>query len=69
VYSWTINRYQWAPELAPPYVLAEVELIEQDGLRILTAIVGCDIDAVEIDMPVTVTFEPAGDAWIPVFTP
>src|ERR1019366_4675146 len=38
VYSWTINRYQWTPGMPPPYVLAEVELVEQEGLRILTNI-------------------------------
>jgi uncharacterized protein len=68
VYSWTINRYQWNPDMAPPYVLAEVELPEQAGLRILTNIIGCEPAAVAIGMSVTVAFERAGDAWIPVFT-
>ncbi|MGR7003451.1 Zn-ribbon domain-containing OB-fold protein [Yinghuangia aomiensis] len=68
-----------------PHVLAEVDLAEQPGLRLLTAVVGCPVDAVRIGMPVTVAFEPAGDsaregnvehagdepdtAWIPVFRP
>ena len=69
VHSWTINRYQWSPGMPPPYVLAEVELEEQAGLRLLTNIVGCDIEAVRIGMPVTVIFEPAGEAFVPVFTP
>jgi uncharacterized OB-fold protein len=68
VWSFTINRYQWVRGLEPPYVLAEVELDEQPGLRLLTALVGCD-DEVAIDMPVQVRFEPAGDAWVPVFGP
>jgi uncharacterized OB-fold protein len=73
VWSFTVNRYQWTPSLEPPYVVAEVELDEQPGLRLLTAIVGCD--EVTIGMPVRVLFEPAAgsgdapDAWIPVFTP
>jgi len=67
VWSFTVNRYQWAATLEPPYVLAEVELDEQPGLRLLTAVVDCD--DVTIGMPVTVRFEPAGDAWIPVFAP
>ena len=67
VWSFTINRYQWAPGLVPPYVLAEVELDDQPGLRLLTAIVDCD--DVVIDMPVHVRFEQAGDAWVPVFAP
>jgi uncharacterized protein len=67
VWSFTVNRYQWNPALEPPYVLAEVELEEQPGLRLLTAIVDCD--DVVIGMPVQVRFEPAGDAWAPVFAP
>jgi len=67
VYSCTINRYQWAPGMTPPYVLAEVELVEQEGLRILTNITGCAPEAVSIGMRVSVAFEQAEDAWIPVF--
>ena len=39
---------------ALPYVLAYVELDE--GPRLMTNIVGCEPDAVEIGMPVTVDF-------------
>ena len=67
VWSFTINRYPWTPGIEPPYVLAEVELEEQPGLRLLTSIVECD--EVAIGMPVTVRFERAGDAWVPVFAP
>jgi len=67
VFSFTVNRYQWTPLLEPPYVLAEVELDEQPGLRLLTSIVDCD--DVSIGMPVHVRFEPAGEAWVPVFAP
>jgi len=69
VHSWTVNRYQWTPGMEPPYVLAEVELVEQEGLRLLTNIVGCAPEEVRIGMPVTVVFERAGDAWVPVFAP
>lgn len=71
VWSFTVNRYQWAPGIEPPYVLAEVELDEQPGVRLLTSIVGVDPDAddVTIGMPVHVRFEPAGDGWVPVFAP
>ena len=75
VYSFTVNRYQWTPALEPPYIIAEVELDEQPGLRLLTSVVGCD--EVTIGMPVRVRFEPAAaaadtgarDAWVPVFAP
>ena len=71
IWSYTVNRYRWAPGIEPPYVLAEVELDEQPGLRLLTAIVDVDADAepaeVTIGMPVEVRFEPSGDAWVPLF--
>ena len=67
VWSYTINRYQWAPGMQPPYVIAEVELDAQPGLRLLTTIVDCD--DVRIGMAVSVRFEPAGEAWVPVFAP
>ena len=69
VYSWTLNLYPWSPGMKPPYVLAEVELPEQAGLRILTNIVGCEPEAVYIGMNVTVDFDHVDEAWIPVFHP
>jgi len=67
VWSYTVNHYRWSETLEPPYVVAEVELDEQADLRLLTVIVDCD--DVAIGMPVRVRFEPAGDAWAPVFAP
>lgn len=69
VWSFTVNRYQWAPGIVPPYVLAEVELVEQPGLRLLAEIVDCDENEVAIGMEVAVRFQRAGEAWVPVFTP
>jgi uncharacterized OB-fold protein len=69
VFTFTVNRHQYHPDVPPPYVIAIVELVEQPGLRFTTNIVNCPIDSVEIDMPVRVVFEPAGDAWVPVFEP
>jgi uncharacterized OB-fold protein len=66
VWSFTVNRYQWTPALTPPYVIAEVELDDQPGLRLLAAIVGRG--EMTIGMPVRVLFEQAGEAWVPVFT-
>jgi hypothetical protein len=36
-------------------------------LRLLTNIIGCNPEAVRIDMPVSVTFERQEDVWIPLF--
>ena len=69
VHSFTINRHQSSPGLVPPYVLAEVELAEQPGLRLLASVVDCEIDDVAIGMEVTARFEAAGEAFVPVFAP
>lgn len=67
VHSWTVNRYKWAPELEPPYVIAEVELVEQPGLIVLTTVRAADIT---IGMEVHVEFERAGDeSYVPYFVP
>ena len=69
VQSWTINRYPWTKGLTPPYLIAEVELVEQSGLIIMTNLVDCALNAAHIGMPVEVTFEHVGDTWIPDFRP
>ena len=56
VTSYTVNHKQWLPGLPVPYVLALVELEEQEGLRLPTNIVGCDPERVHIGMRVRVTF-------------
>jgi uncharacterized OB-fold protein len=69
VFSFTINYYQWRPDMPPPYVIAEVELVEQAGLKILTNIVDIEPERIRIGMPVSVKFEQAGEVFIPVFAP
>jgi uncharacterized OB-fold protein len=69
VFTFTINRQPYNPDVEVPYVIAIVELVEQTGLRFTTNIVGCSPEDVSIGMPVAVTFEPAGEAWAPVFAP
>jgi uncharacterized OB-fold protein len=69
VFTFTINRQAFRPDVPVPYVIAIVELEEQSGLRFTTNIVGCDPEQVRIGMPVTVGFEQAGETWVPVFRP
>ena len=52
-----------------PYVIAIVELAEQEGLRFTTDIVSCPVDSVTIDMPVRVVFEQQADVFVPLFEP
>ncbi len=69
VYSFTINRYQWLKEMPPPYVLAEVDLDDQPGLRLLATVTGCAPEDVSIGMQVKADFVEVEDGWIPVFVP
>ncbi|ONH25123.1 hypothetical protein BL253_28215 [Pseudofrankia asymbiotica] len=69
VWSWTLNRYGWVPSMPPPYVVADVELVEQPGLRLLTNILDCPPDAMRVGLPVRVCFSKAGDAYVPLFRP
>lgn len=69
LWSWTVNRYQWIPSMPPPYIVAEVELAEQAGLRLLTNLVDGDPAALRVGMAVSVCFARAGDTFIPLFRP
>jgi uncharacterized OB-fold protein len=69
VLTYTINHQPWYPGLRVPFVLAIVELPEQDDLRLTTNIVGCEPDEVTIGMPVQVTFHHYEDIWLPFFAP
>jgi uncharacterized OB-fold protein len=69
VWSWTVNRYQWIPSMPPPYVVAEIELAEQPGLRLLTNLVDADPASLRVGTEVTVCFAKAGDAFVPLFRP
>jgi uncharacterized protein len=69
VASFTVNHQRWEPDLEVPYVMALVELEEQPDVRLVTNVVDCRPEFVRIGMPVTVTFEEAGDVWIPLFVP
>jgi len=69
VYTYTVNERAWFPGLEVPYVIAIVQLDEQPDLRLMTNVVGCEPDQVEIDMPVHVEFREQGDAYVPVFRP
>jgi len=52
-----------------PFVLAAVELDEQPGLRLITTLVDCAPEDVEIGLQVEVTFVARGEAFVPLFRP
>jgi hypothetical protein len=70
VYTFTVTHRSQAPGFkdALPYVLAWVEL--EEGVQLLTNVVGCDPAAVRIGMPVRVVFdERSPEVTLPQFTP
>jgi hypothetical protein len=69
VATYTVNHQPWYPGLDPPYVVAIVEIEEQDDLRLMTNVVNCDVEEVRIGLPVQVLFEHHDDVWIPLFEP
>jgi uncharacterized OB-fold protein len=69
LFSYTVNRKAWNPQVPVPYVIGLVQLPEQEGLRMTTNIVNCAVDDVCIGMPVRVTFEQQAEFFIPLFEP
>ena len=68
VYAYTINRYQWNPDMPPPFTIAQIELDEQDKLLVMSNVIGIDPEEVKTGLRVSVTFDQQGEAFIPVFT-
>ena len=64
--SFTINHEPWVPGLDEPFIFAAVELEEQAQLYVFSNIIAA-IDAVQIGMAVTVSFEQHDDVWLPMF--
>jgi len=70
VHTCTVNHHPWVPGFPPPYSVAIVEMVEQEGLRLMTNVVNCPPEKVEIGMKVKVLFEELDDgAWLPLFEP
>ncbi|WP_050460658.1 Zn-ribbon domain-containing OB-fold protein [Herbaspirillum autotrophicum] len=69
VEAFTLNYQPWTDGVEVPYVIAIVGLDEQKGLNLTTNIVGIAPESVFIGQRVEVTFEAAGDVFLPLFTP
>ena len=69
IYSFTVVRQAFSPVFVAevPYVISMVELDEQPGLVMIANIVESSPDALEIGMPVEVTFEDRGEYVLPQF--
>ena len=70
VVTYTVNHQRWSQRVTDnPYVVALVELEEQEGLRVLTNIVSAPPADVKIGLPVKVTFLELDDVALPLFEP
>jgi uncharacterized OB-fold protein len=69
LYTWTVNWHQYHPDVPPPTIIAIVELVEQDGLRLATNLVNCDEQDLAVDMELAVLFEQHGEVFYPLFEP
>jgi uncharacterized OB-fold protein len=69
VAAFTIARHPWRPGALVPYVIAIIELAEQPGLRVISNVINCPVDAVRTGMPVSVRFAQLDDVWLPLFQP
>jgi uncharacterized OB-fold protein len=70
VHTHTVVRQNADPWFAErvPYVVAMIEL--EEGPRIMSHVVGCDVDTVRVGMPVGVIFVDVGtDIRLPMFEP
>ena len=59
--GFTVNHRFGFPDLPPPYVVAEVAILEDPRVRLTTNIVDGDPDALAIGQPVEVTFQQVAD--------
>lgn len=69
IFTYTVNRHQYHPDVPPPYVIAIVELDEQSDLRVPTNIVCCDFETLECGLAVRVVFEQHDHIFVPLFEP
>jgi uncharacterized OB-fold protein len=67
VWSHAVYRRSYHPALPAAYVVALVEL--EEGPRLVSNVVGCAPEAVEVGMPVCVRFDDVGDVTLPRFEP
>ncbi|OBH30721.1 DNA-binding protein [Mycobacterium sp. E1715] len=68
VFTFTVNHHPYNPEIPVPYVIAIVELAEQEGLRMAANVVDCEPDSVTCGMPVAIRPD-RGSGGAPLFAP
>ena len=77
LFSWVVVTHSFLPQFADlvPFAPALVALEEDPAVRLATRMVDCDLDALEFELPVQVTFRPIsftgvdGEVVAPLFVP
>jgi acetyl-CoA acetyltransferase/uncharacterized OB-fold protein len=69
IIGYTVNSHRWLRGFDPPYVIANVALAEDSGVRLTTNVVDCDPAEVGVGQVVSVCFEREEDVWFPLFRP
>jgi uncharacterized OB-fold protein len=65
--TFTINYQEWRPGLEVPFVIARIAIDGAPGVFLTSNIVGCPVDAVQVDDRVRVRFEQQGEIFLPLF--
>jgi len=68
LFSYTVNHQSWDGS-TEPYAIILATFPEQEGLRLTSNLVGCELDDIRIGMPLQVVFEQHGLVWFPLFEP
>lgn len=65
MFTYTVNHHPYNPAVPIPYIIAIVELDDQDGLRVAANIVDCEPDSVFCGMPIQVRVDGDGAVFVP----
>lgn len=70
IHTYTVVRNAPLPDMEAPFVIAVIALDGAPGVRLMTNIVGIDVDDVRVGQPVTVVWDDVtDDVTIPRFEP
>jgi len=67
LYSWTVVWRPVTPAFTTPYAPAIIDVAE--GYQLVTNLINVAIEELAVDLPVCVTFHPAGALRLPYFQP
>ncbi|MET8976556.1 OB-fold domain-containing protein [Streptomyces sp. NPDC004539] len=67
--GFSVNHRFPFPGLPSPFVVAQVAIEEDAGVRLTTNVVDCAPEELRIGMRMEAVFERAGEAWLPLFRP